>query len=82
MYITKDNVINKLTRSYELSKNCSKIKVQSVMMRTGELGNACSEPYIDSQFLQLVFYNENPLYYFTQANPNNYAICGAVACIR
>jgi hypothetical protein len=36
---TKDHVITKLIRSFELSRNCSKIKVPSVVERTGELGN-------------------------------------------
>ena len=37
VWITKSNVITKLIRSFELSKNCSKIRVPGVMMRTGEL---------------------------------------------
>ena len=47
-WITKDNAIIKLIRSYELSKNCSEINVPSVMKRTGELGNTDLEPYIPS----------------------------------
>ena len=39
IWITKGNVITKLIRSFELSKNCSKIRVPDIMMRTGELGN-------------------------------------------
>jgi hypothetical protein len=37
--ITKDSVITKLIRYFELGKNCLKIKVLSVMMRTREFGN-------------------------------------------
>ena len=39
IWITKGNVITKLIRSFELSKNCSKIRVLGIMMRTSELGN-------------------------------------------
>ena len=37
--LTNDHIITKLIISFELSKNCDKIKVPSVMMRTDELGN-------------------------------------------
>jgi len=36
IWITKDNVIEKFIRPFELSKDCIKIKVPSVMMRIGE----------------------------------------------
>ena len=49
--ITKGNVITKLIRSFELSKNCIKIRVPGVMMRTDELGTTGFEPYtFDSQW--------------------------------
>ena len=44
--ITKDTVITKLIRSFELSKNCNKVKFPSVMMRTSKLGNKSREPNI------------------------------------
>ncbi len=37
--ITNDDVIAKLVRSFEFSKNCGKIRVPGVMARAGELGN-------------------------------------------
>ncbi len=39
IWITKGNLITKLIRSFELSKNCRKIRVPGIMMRTSELGN-------------------------------------------
>jgi hypothetical protein len=36
IWITKDNVIEKFIRPFELSKDCIKIKVPSVMIRIGE----------------------------------------------
>ena len=46
IWITKGNVITMLIRSFELSKNCSKIRVPGTMMRASELGNTGWEPYI------------------------------------
>ena len=44
IWITKDNVITKLIRSFELSKNCGKNRVPSIMMRTSDLCNTGWEP--------------------------------------
>jgi hypothetical protein len=39
VWITIGNVNTNLIRSFELCKNCSKIRVPCVMVRTGELGD-------------------------------------------
>ena len=41
VWIIKGNLITLLIISFELSENCSKIRLLDVMMRTGELGNTC-----------------------------------------
>ena len=39
VWITNDNVFTRFIKYFELSKNCRKVRVLGVMIRTSELGN-------------------------------------------
>ncbi len=39
VWITNGNILTRFIRYFELSKDCGKVRVPGVMMRTGELGN-------------------------------------------